>query len=237
MKIMKSQKLDRLCVWLPLLALAFTGCHSIGYKTGDRTAGTFRQASHALNAESEALDFTISSLNDLVENPATDLKPQFKTYSASLDRLIASVGETDKAVAKLRERSDVYFAAWDSEIEAMNYEAVRDQSESRRLEASNQVYSVVSRYDETQNVVKPLISYFQDIQKALGTDLTADGLSAARSIVENAANNTGKIQSALTQLTAEMIASSGRFSSTITGEPNRERLEKTSDSRADAANP
>ena len=234
---MNSNNPGRLGVLLSVLTLAFTGCHSIGFKTGDRTAGTFREASHALAAESQALDFTISSLNDLVENPATDLKPQFKTYSASLDRLIASVEKTDKAVAELRERSDIYFAAWDSELEAMNYEAIRNQSESRRLEASNQVYSVVSRYDETQNVVKPMISYFQDIQKSLGTDLTADGLSAARSIVEHAANTTGKIQSALTQLTADMIASSGRFSSTISGEPNHERLEKTSDARADAANP
>lgn len=231
---MKTANFRPLCFLLPIFAVAFTGCHSIGYKTGDRTAVTFRDTSRTLAGENEALNFTISSLNDLVENPATDLKPQFKTYSESLDRLIASVEETDQAIAKLKERSQAYFVAWDSELEAMNYEAVRNQSESRRMEASNQVYAVVSRYEETQSVVKPLISYFQDIQKALGTDLTADGLSAARSIVENAANNTGKIQAALTQLTDETIASSERFSSTITPEPQRERLEKTSDSRAAA---
>lgn len=225
------------CSWLMALALLAGGCHSVGYKTGDTTATSFHKAARALQTESTALDLTISSLNDLVANPAGDLKPQFKAYRANLMRLIASVEKSDDAISKLRDKSGAYFTAWDSELSAMNYEAVRNQSESRKLSVSNRVFTVCQRYDETQGVVRPLISYFEDIQKALGTDLTADGLAAAQNIVGNAAENTRKIQAALTQLTSEMSVSSVRFSSTKGSEPARDVVSKASESRAEIRAP
>lgn len=221
---------------LTVLGLLLSGCHSV-YKSGDTTASSFQKASRAVQVENAALDNTISSLNDLVANPATDLKPQFKNYSSSLNHLLDSVEKTDVAMARLREQSDAYLAGWDSELSAMNYEAVRKQSELRKFSVSNQVFTVYQRYDETQNVVKPLISYFQDIQKALGTDLTSDGLAATRQIIRNAADNTRKIQTALAQLTTEMSASSVRLSSTIASEPRSEMLQKTSDERAEIRTP
>ncbi len=239
---MKTQNLEtglslKFCLWLGVLGLFFGGCHSVGYKTGDTTAVSLQKTARSLQAESTALDRTINALNDLVSNPAADLKRQFKGYSASLNRLVASVEKTDAAIARLRTQSDSYLAAWDSELSAMNYEAVRQQSESRKLSVSNQVFMVCQRYDEAQNVVKPLISYFQDIQKALGTDLTADGLAAARQVVQNAGENSRKIQTALVQLTGEMNASSIRLSSTIPEESRRETLQKTSDTRAEIRGP
>jgi hypothetical protein len=232
--------LNRLSIFSGLLlaigAMLASGCHSARYKRGDFTAAKFQNAAQALQSESEALDATIHSLNELVTNPATDLNPQFESYNANLNTLVRSVEATDRAIVKLRQQSDEYFAAWDAEISAMNYEAVRNQSASRKSEVSSQVLSICQRYEEAQNVVKPLINYFQDIQKALGTDLTTAGLMATRNIVANASENTRRIQTALAQLTSEMSASGIQLSSTNAGDPSTEVLQKTSDSRADAAN-
>jgi ABC-type transporter Mla subunit MlaD len=203
------------CLGFSVLLIWLVGCSSVGFKTGDTTATSFQKASRQVQAESRALDATIAALDDLVSSPATDLKPQFKTFSRCLDRMVDSVEQTDKAIARTREQSGEYFNAWDEELDAMNYGIIRSHSESRKSAVSNQVESVCQRYEETQAVVRPLISYFTDIQKALGTDLTAEGVTAVKEIVRKAGENTRKTQLGLAQLTNELCVSGDQLSSVI----------------------
>lgn len=200
------------------LVLVGAGCSTVGYKTGDGTSASLHRASRCVAVETEALNATISSLAELVSSPATDLKPQFKTYRASLKRLTDAVEDTDRSMVKLRKQSAEYLAAWDEELAAMNYQVIRDSSLARRAAVSNQVEVVCRRYDETQAVVKPFISYFTDLERSLGTDLTMEGLASAREVVHRAEENTRKVQAALEQLSNELNVSSGRLSSVISTE-------------------
>jgi hypothetical protein len=97
----------------------------------------------------------------------------------------------------------------------MNYGVIQNQSETRKIAVSNQVESVCQRYEETQAVVRPLISYFSDIKKALGTDLTLDGVFSVREIVRKASENTGKIQLGLAQLANDLSVSGNRLATTV----------------------
>jgi hypothetical protein len=203
-------------LFAPVMLILFAaGCSSVGYKAGDSTADSLHLASRAIQVEQQALDATIGSLTELVNSPASDMKPQFKAYRVSLEGLVASVDKADKSMAHLRKKSAEYLDGWDSELAEMNYEIIRSSSEARKNVVSNQLESIYWRYQETQSVVKPFISYFADIQRSLGTDLTMDGLAAARAVVRNAEENTRKVQAALEQLTNEMNASSMRLSSVI----------------------
>lgn len=209
------------CLGFAVLALGLIGCNSVGFKTGDTTAGSLLKASRTVQAESRALDASIGRLNDLVNSPAQDVKPQFKAYSKSIKELLSAVEDSDRAVAELREQSQAYFQAWDTELSAMNYEIIRTHSEARKSAVSNQVNSLCQRYDETQAVVRPLISYLSDIQRNLGMDLTFDGLVATREIVRNASANTQKIQSALAQMATEFSDSGVRLSTVADREEPR----------------
>jgi Protein of unknown function (DUF2959) len=215
---MKAKELSRPKAWaksfgLLVVGLWVAGCSSVGFKTGDTTASSFQKASRQVQAESRALDATIGALDNLVNTPAADLKPQFRTFSKCLDRMVASVEETDKAIALAREKSDEYFKAWDEELNLMNYGIIRSHSETRKSAVSNQVQAACHRYEETQAVVRPLIDYFADIEKALGTDLTGEGISAVKEIARKASDNTQKIQLGLAQLTNELSVSGSRLSS------------------------
>lgn len=213
---MKASRSIQLCWFLSFLLMGLvTGCRSVGYQTGDSTAEKLRKAGEELSQESRALDAAFDSLDQLVNSPASDLKRPFKAYKKSLVNLQKSVSETDKAISELRKESNAYFNAWNAELGTMNYEIIRSQSEARRTAVSNQLESVCVRYEETQNVVRPMINYFTDIEKALGTDLTADGLAAAREIVHRAGENTQKIQLALRQLKQEFDTSKDRLSSAV----------------------
>lgn len=207
------------CMVIAFTAMSVAGCSSVGFKTGDKTAQSLQRASESVQYETQALNATIASLANLVNSPEPDLKPQFKEFSASLDRLDTSVSKADKAIARLQRDSAAYFEAWNSELGAMNYEVIRNSSEARMISVSNQLAAVCQRYEEAQAVVRPFISYFTDIQRSLGTDLTMDGLTSARDVVRNAESNTQKVKMALEQLGGEMASSSARLSSEISANP------------------
>ncbi len=217
-----------------VLVLGLTACSSVGYKTGDRTSARLHEASQAVELETQALDDTIASLSTLVNSPAADLKPQFLAYRESLDRLMDSVERTDKAIARLQNASAEYLAAWDAQLAEMNYEVIRSTSEMRKLSVSNRIAAICQRHQEAHAVVSPFISYFSDIQRSLGTDLTTEGLAAAREVVANAETNTRKVQAALKDLSNELSNSSARLASINWEQPLEATGRSDGNARADA---
>ncbi len=198
-----------------LLALALaTGCRTNGYHKSEAAGKSLREAAAEVQAESRAIDATVEALNDLVNNPASDLKPQFRRYSKALDRLVATAAQTERTRAEMELKSAEYFDAWDRQTTGINYGIIREQSEARRAEVTNRFHSINTRYQDAQGVVRPLITYFNDIRTALSVDLTPAGLDAVKSIVSNADNNARKVQVALGRLT-EDLAISGSSLSTI----------------------
>jgi hypothetical protein len=113
----------------------------------------------------------------------------------------------------MQQKSADYLQAWDRQLQAIDYQHIRDLSEARRSEVTNRVESINRRYQESQAAVQPLIAYFQDIRKALSTDLTPGGLEALKGVVQNANDNVAKVQTALEALTTELTNSSAGMSS------------------------
>src|SRR5436309_15901333 len=64
-----------------VIALALTlfcGCASSSYKKSDAAAYGLQKAAIAVNAESQAIDVTLAALDNLVNQPAGDLRPRFE---------------------------------------------------------------------------------------------------------------------------------------------------------------
>lgn len=201
-----------------MLALLWgVGCHSNGYRKSEAAGRTLRQAAAEVHAESRAIEVTLEALNDLVQRPQGDLKPQFERFSEALDRLAAKARQTQTTRRRMQEKGAEYFATWDRTVTNINYGIVRERSENRRAEVATRFYAVDSRYQEAQAVVGPLITYFADIRTALSLDLTTAGLESVRSIVSNADLNSRKVQLALGRLTEELNTSGAMLSSVATG--------------------
>ena len=196
-----------------LALLYFSGCASTNYKRADAASASLRKASRQIDAENRAIDATLVALDNLVNKPAPDLVPQFKTYSACLDRLVAASKRAQAAADVAHQKSAEYFQNWDKETAAIKFEAVRDQSVSRKTQVSDEFNTVNQRYRENQAVITPLISYLQDIRTAVGTDLTAGGVQSVKSLAENAEQNARKVQAALARLSDQLFASGTQMSS------------------------
>jgi len=193
--------------------LYFNGCASGNYRKGDVAGECLKTAGLKIDAENRSIDMTVTALDDLINKPAPDLKPQFERFSASLDRLVDASARAEKAAQVADKKSAEYFRNWDKETSAIKYDAVRDQSVSRKTQVSNEFNTVNERYRENQAVIDPLISYLQDIRTALSTDLTTGGIQSVKSLADNALQNARKVQAALARLTDDLSASGARMSS------------------------
>jgi hypothetical protein len=198
-----------------LFITLFCGCASTGYKKSDAAAESLQDAAVQVQAESIAIDSTVATLNDLINNPASDLKPQFERYNEALGRLVALEDRNEKAASRASHKSVAYFDAWDKQLGNIEYESIRNKSLSRKGEVKDRFNTVNSRYHEAQQAVQPLISYFDDIRIALSTDLTAGGLESVKTIALNAEDAARKVQMALSHLSDELAASGTEMSSTL----------------------
>jgi hypothetical protein len=200
---------------LALVVMWVAGCNSTGYKQSDAAAYSMQTAAGEVQAESRALELTMGALKDLVNEPPANLQQQFKHFSASLNRLVAAAQRTENTARRMELKSAAYFQNWDKQLAMIDYEHIRNLSQTRRTAVTNTYETVHHRYQETQAVVQPLIAYLQDIRRALDADLTVGGLEAMKSVVVNADQNAVKVQTALAALASELNNSSTRMSSIV----------------------
>jgi hypothetical protein len=216
MNTRKQASLLFLTVHTCVLSMGFcwiVGCSSSGYHKSDVAGQGLQKAAAEVDTETRQIETTLAALKDLVEAPAPDLKPQFRRFSANLDRLIDAAERTDKTGKSVELKNAAYIAAWERDTAGIHYGVVRERSEARKTEVTNQLHAVNVRYQELQAVVWPLITYFNDVRTALSVDLTAGGLESVKSIVNNADQNAQKVQSALARLSNELTASGTSLSS------------------------
>ena len=208
---------------LAVASLWLAGCASTGYKKADAAALSLQDAAADVQAESRAMDMTVSALDDLTKSPTGDLKLQFKNFSHSLNKLNAAAKRTEATAARMEAKHTAYFAAWDKELPTITYEAIRTRSEARREEVAQRFDTVDQSFHEAQTVVQPVIDYFEDIRRALSADLTMGGLASVKDIVANADANTGKVQTALGKLTNDLAAACSETSTFATQNPETPR--------------
>jgi hypothetical protein len=194
-------------------AFALAGCATRGYMKSETAAASLHRAAGEVQAQSRALDVTLASLNELISKPPADLKFQYEVFNSNLAQLNAAARRNDTLLRRVGEKNAAYFESWDKDMAAMNYEAVRERSMERKNEVVANFDSVYRRYQEVQETVHPLLAYFEDIRKALGTDLTVGGLEAMKSTVSNVNENAVKVQTALVKLADDLAASGTRMSS------------------------
>lgn len=198
-----------------LATLCLAGCASTPYHKGDAAAISLQDAASDVQGQSRALEIAMGTLDDLVNKPEADLKPQFKRFSKAVNNLTAYASRNNRSEARVSKKSAAYFEDWNKQLAAMNYEAVRTRSQTRKDEVTKYFDAVDKRYREAQDAMGPLISYLYDVRKALDTDLTPTGVESIKPIVVKARENADKVQLALGRLSTELTASSTRMSSVV----------------------
>ncbi len=202
-------------VWVSvILAIAWgTGCSTTTYKKSDATAESMQMLATAVHTERQELKTSADTLENLVHRPGPDLRPQLKAYDSAVERLYDAIAVTDKRMRRMQTDSQEYLATWEREADAMNYEVIRDHAEVRRAAVSNDVVGITRQYQESREVLLPLLAYLEDIRKTLNSDLTMDGLASVQDIVSKTRIATDSVQANLAELTTRVAASGNRLAS------------------------
>jgi hypothetical protein len=183
------------------LSLLFSaGCASSAHDQGHQTAAHIQTAAHHIAALPAAIDKTLASLNDLVNRPAADLRPQYKEYVFNLAVVEDAGKEIVDARIELGQQGKAYFADWDAQLAQIKNEDIKARSQGRRTEVAQQLQAIKRSYAETELVYRPFIAKLKDVQRYLSVDLTPDGVAAIQGTVTKAVADAGPLNASLTKL-------------------------------------
>lgn len=194
------------------IAVLMVGCASSGYRKGEQTASSLQGSAKRIEAAAQQLQQAVVALNDLVNNPQPDLRPQFKKFSAAVGKS-ASLGTSIRdADADLQAQSEIYFANWDKELTAIQSETIRASGQARKLEVITQCNHVRNACLTTQTESSPVLSDLNDIERFLKVDLTPGGLVAIRDETARVNQRAAPVQQSVNKLVTDMRTLSAAMS-------------------------
>ena len=200
---MKTKKLILNLFTLAAAVVLATGCASTGNDKAASTSKSLAKSSHMIVSANALIDQTLAKLNDLVSNPNPDLRKQFDAFDSSVNDL----GSKDLAVAcqakEMKAKGAEYFENWDKETAQIRNEDIRNRSEARQREVAANFARISQQYDETKTAFEPFMSDLRDVQKYLGTDLTAGGLVAIKDNAAKATREAVPVKESLARLSEE----------------------------------
>lgn len=189
---------------LSVLTAGMVGCATSGYEKSEKTSNSLQKAASEIQEGKEQVDAVLVALTDLVQNPAEDLRPQYKTFSKAYAKLV-SISDTVDAKAKdMSASGQRYTTQWDTELAEIQNEDIHTRSEARRVAVSASLEKVKRQYQQTKTDFAPFMSDLKDVEKALSLDLTQAGLGTVRKVAKTTNSHGVDLQKSLDTLIWDM---------------------------------
>ena len=186
--------------------LLIAGCASSGNEKGNQTAASIQAAANNIAALPTEIGKTLASLSDLVNQPAADLRPQYKAFVFNLAVVEDAGREVEDARIELGQKGKAYFAEWDAQLAQIKNEDIKARSQSRKNEVAQQLQAIKKSYAEAEVAYRPFLSGLKDVQKYLSVDLTPDGVAAIKGTLNKARTDVGPLNASLAKLANDFKA-------------------------------
>lgn len=217
---LKNIKLTAGMTFCAATLLWAAGCASSGYDKGNQTAQNIQSAANRIAALPAQINKTMASLDDIVNKPQADLRPQFKQFTANLSEVESAAKDIAAARRTMGEKSKDFFAAWDAQLAQINNEDIKARSEARKKDVADKMEAIKRSYAEAETAFRPFMSELKDVQKYLSVDLTTGGVAAIKNTVTKADQDAAKLGETITQL-AEQFKALGLAMSSVTPAPKQ----------------
>jgi hypothetical protein len=170
-------------VLLGLLA----GCaSSTGLKQAGNTSTSLQQTAEGIDDALTPLDAVLAALTDLMNNPGSDIAPQFQQYSSALSTLESLTKSVSGHANAMQQDGIDYFRKWDEQLATIENDGIRTRSLDRKIAVAARFEEVRANYVQTTAEFDPFMSDLKDIRTALATDLTAGGLRSIEGLASKA---------------------------------------------------
>jgi hypothetical protein len=182
------------------------GCSTAGYRAGERTASTLQSLASRIENTGMQMDIAVTELDNLINQPQPDLRPQFGRFSSAVAKLNSLATNVLKADAALQARSKIHAANWEKELVAIQNDVIRANGQARKLEVTSRFDSVRNLCLAVQTSLAPVYSDLRDLQRYLNSDLTVGGLATIKDSATRVARNAAPARESVTKLVAELRA-------------------------------
>jgi Protein of unknown function (DUF2959) len=134
----------------------------------------------------DQLAAALATLTALTKQKEGDLNPAYKAYCAEVPKTEVAAGATRARVTWMQGDGFKYFDGWQKTINTINNKSLKKDAQ-KRLDATKKSYLKASAsFQEAGEKFKPFLADLNDIQKVLANDVTANGVKAIRSTVNDA---------------------------------------------------
>ncbi len=182
------------------------GCASRGYDKATATGTALQAAADKINQGNAQLDQTMASLNNLVERPQADLRPQFEKFSADLSNLQSLASDVNDKATDMQAKGQDYFTDWNQQLASIKNEDIRSRSAKRVKEVQAKFQDINGNFQEAKTAFKPFMSDLKDIQTYLSNDLTPAGIDAIKKTVTKANKQVPALKKTISKLASDFKA-------------------------------
>jgi len=175
---MKKHRILTLGLAISLLTSAEAGQQQL--------AASIKEARLEATRAGEQLKAGLDALTTLSKQKEGDLRPAFNVFTAEVSKTEAAAAWTRARVNWMNGDGQKYFQTWQKTIDSMANESLRKQAQKRMDAAKKNYDKVAVALAAAADRFQPFLSDLTDIQKALGTDVTAAGVKAVKGTVSDA---------------------------------------------------
>jgi hypothetical protein len=159
----------------------------------------------------------IASLDTLMGAQAGDLRPLYKDLAAQNKLLRESAGLAQDRAQTLKARNATYFTTWAQEIELIQDASLRQQSLARYQASQANYQALEQSMFRTRDAYVPLIKTLNDLETALGADLTANGIATLKPYHQKAREQAIALQRVMKESMGRIDAAAGQLAPQAAG--------------------
>ncbi len=160
------------------VAALWAGCASSGYQKGEKTASHLESTAAEIELGKARVQIALDTLNDLMQKPSEDLRPQYKAFSSAVSKVAATARRVNAKAEAMAAAGQAYAAKWDEQMATIASPDIRARSEARKAAVMASLAQVQTEYQQTKASFNPFLADLEDIDKALSLDLTPAGVDS-----------------------------------------------------------
>lgn len=192
------------CFVLLLTAVTLGGCASTGYEKAEVTSRRIDDSRKELVSAKAKINDTVTSLNDLVNNPQPDLRPQYKKFAADVDDLTSRTKKARDRVVDMKAKREAYIQQWQTQASAIENPQMRSRA-MQRIDTVRQEFDRANTLlNNAKSVYTPFLNNLQDLQRYLGSDLTTAGIQSIKSEAKVVTDQAPAVLKSIDDLIAEL---------------------------------
>ena len=189
--------------WLLGFAVVAVGCASnSGVSRTDNLMSSLDSLTKSSATARADIDTLAGTLKSIMGGGGGDPRGAFTKYQGDVGKVASSKAAVESAGGSVRQAMDAHFAAWEKEANEMQNPDIRAASMKRRDDARKALSGLEPSLTKAKATFDSFVGNLRDIEKLLGSDLSANGVKAAEDTIEKAADEGGEVKESLEKLEA-----------------------------------